>query len=439
VKLDLTALTEAEAAGIQIFEKPAVGSWTKAFGLETGPVSFRDCYDPEFYELEKEAVFRRSWLQVGRVEELPRQGTYFTKELEFLGVSLLVLRGMDDQIRAFHNVCSHRGNKLMWDDFPAKESKGSCRAISCKYHGWRYDLEGEISYVHNAPEFFDLAAEDLALPKVHLDTWAGFIFVNLDEEPRESLQSFLGPGFAQLERYPFHEMTYTFSFTSVVQGNWKLFKDAFQESYHFPHVHARATNPEAVRSGADRVPSMVPYFAKLGKHGIYTSAGPKGNMAIRARQPLPANTLFRADVFGYEDAIDIELGNTVNPGGVPTWGFDSWQIYPNFTILTRGRSNYFTFSYWPIGPNAMRMVHTISYLPPRSPREWAAVEHATNINRELGSEDVSAPEATQTVLASGGRAAFYLADQEVLIRHFHAMVQADVEALRRELAEKPGR
>src|SRR3974377_1008713 len=162
------SLTEAEAAGIQEFEKPAPGTWTEAFGLGTGPVSFADSYDPEFYELEKEAVFKRSWLNVGRVEELPRLGSYFTKELEFLGVSILVIRGMDDQIRAFHNVCSHRGNKLMWDDYPSKESKGNCRQISCKYHGWRYDLDGQINYVHNAPEFFDLKAEDLALPPIHL-------------------------------------------------------------------------------------------------------------------------------------------------------------------------------------------------------------------------------------------------------------------------------
>ena len=124
----IQGLTETEAAGIQSFEKPSAGSWTEAFGLGTGKVSFKDCYDPEFYELEKEAVFRRTWLHMGRVEHmLPRKGTYFTRELEFLGVSVLIIRGMDDEIRAFHNVCPHRGNKLMWDEYPDRESKGACR------------------------------------------------------------------------------------------------------------------------------------------------------------------------------------------------------------------------------------------------------------------------------------------------------------------------
>lgn len=175
--LDLNAV---EVSGIEIFEKPPVGSWTEAFGLDTGPIGLEDSFSPEFYQLEKEAVFRRSWLNIGRVEDLPRRASYFIKELRFLNALLLVVRGMDDEIRAFHNVCSHRINQLVWDDFPSRETKGMCRAIACKYHGWRYALDGSIQYVHNAAEFFDLDPERLALPKMHLEVWAGFIFVNLE-------------------------------------------------------------------------------------------------------------------------------------------------------------------------------------------------------------------------------------------------------------------
>ena len=97
VNQDFTVLTEIEANGIQEFPKPASGSWTAEFGLDTGPVSFKGAYDREFFELEREAVFRRNWLNIGRVDaDLPRKGTYFTKELEFLGVSVLVVRDMDD-------------------------------------------------------------------------------------------------------------------------------------------------------------------------------------------------------------------------------------------------------------------------------------------------------------------------------------------------------
>src|SRR5690242_10554722 len=124
------------------FPKPAAGSWTRDAGLSTGLVSYEDCISPEFYELEREAVFRRAWLNVGRVEDIPRPGRYFTKDLEVLRASIVVVRGLDGRVRAFHNVCRHRGNKLVWNDFPRQETSGACRQFTCKYHGWRYDLEG---------------------------------------------------------------------------------------------------------------------------------------------------------------------------------------------------------------------------------------------------------------------------------------------------------
>ena len=112
--------------------------------LGTGPVSYDDSISPEFYELEREAIFRRTWLNVGRVEQLPKVGSYFTKELDAAGTSIVVVRGSDDEVRAFHNICRHRGNKLVWSDYPREETSGVCRQFTCKYHGWRYDLDGEL-------------------------------------------------------------------------------------------------------------------------------------------------------------------------------------------------------------------------------------------------------------------------------------------------------
>src|ERR1051325_1381841 len=86
-------------------------SWTEKYPeLATGRVSFADSVSPEFYERERDAIFRRAWLNVGRVDDLPRNGTWFTKELVAARTSVLVTRGMDGEIRAFHNVCRHRRN-----------------------------------------------------------------------------------------------------------------------------------------------------------------------------------------------------------------------------------------------------------------------------------------------------------------------------------------
>jgi len=427
----ISGLTEAEAAGIQTFEKPAPGTWTEALGLGTGPVSFKDCYDTEFYEDEKEAVFRRNWLNVGRVGQLPRNGTYFTKELEFLGVSVLVVRDMENEIRAFHNVCSHRGNKLMWDDFPTKESKGNCRQIACKYHGWRYDLDGEISYVHNAPEFFDLKAEDLALPKINVDVWAGFIFINLDNEPRQSLRDFLTPTLEKLETYPFEKMPRVYRFETVVGANWKLFMDAFQELYHVPYVHGKVTNNAIPQTGVDKVPQMIPYFGTYGKHRLMTTGGAKANKGVRVRRPIDA--LFQANFIGTDYTPDIgPLGDGLNPAGIENWGVDSWQLYPNFVIIAWSSNYWYTYHYWPLSATSHKFEWTVGFAEPTNTRERLAQEHALVMMREGILQDANTLEATQLGIMSGARDDFFLCDQEVALRHLHDVVQADVAASRAE-------
>ena len=148
--------------------------------LGTGPVSYEDSISPEFFELEREAIFARTWLNVGRIEQLPRVGSYFTKEIDAARTSIVVVRGADDEVRAFHNICRHRGNKFVWQDYPSEETAGTCRQFQCKYHGWRYSLEGDLTFVQQEDEFFDLDKADYGLAPVQVDAWEGFIFVNLD-------------------------------------------------------------------------------------------------------------------------------------------------------------------------------------------------------------------------------------------------------------------
>src|SRR5215831_11234535 len=117
-----------EEESVARFQRPAEGTWTEHYPeLGTGPVSYEDSISPAFYELEREAIFKRAWLNVGRVEQLPRNGSYFTRELAVARTSLIIVRGTDGEIRAFHNMCRHRGNKLVWSDDPGAETQGSCR------------------------------------------------------------------------------------------------------------------------------------------------------------------------------------------------------------------------------------------------------------------------------------------------------------------------
>src|SRR5262245_1148210 len=174
------------------FTKPEQGSWTEHYGLDTGPVSYEDSISAEHYELEREAIFGRAWLNVGRVEQLPKPGSYFTRELDAARTSVVVVRDTSGEVRAFHNVCRHRGNKLVWSDYPAEETSGFCRQFTCKYHGWRYALDGQLTFVQQESEFFELDKSDYGLAAVHVDVWEGFIFVNLDRGGVVPLREYLG-------------------------------------------------------------------------------------------------------------------------------------------------------------------------------------------------------------------------------------------------------
>ena len=232
--------------------KPPEGSWTAHYPeLGTEPMSYEDSISPEIHELEREAIFKRSWLNVGRVEQLSRNGSYFTKELAVANTSIVVVRDRSGEIRAFHNICRHRGNKLVWTDFPREEASGNCRQFVCKYHGWKYDLDGACAFVQQESEFFDLDKADYGLVPVHCDVWAGFIFVNFEPEPRQTLREFLGPMVTAIEGYPFDLQTERFFYRAEVGSNWKLFMDAFQEFYHAPILHARQS-PFAARRRAGR-------------------------------------------------------------------------------------------------------------------------------------------------------------------------------------------
>src|SRR4051812_42701162 len=111
------------------FPKPEEGSWTEHFGLHTEPVAYDDSIAPEHYEKERDAIFRRTWLNVGRVEQLPRNGSYFTRELDAARTSVVIVKDMKGEVRAFQNMCRPRGNKLVWTTIPAKRRR-VCAASS---------------------------------------------------------------------------------------------------------------------------------------------------------------------------------------------------------------------------------------------------------------------------------------------------------------------
>ena len=200
-------------------------------------------------------------------------------------------------MRGFHNICRHRGNKLVWNDFPDEETSGTCRQFTCKYHGWRYDLDGSLTFVQQESEFFDLDKDDYGLVPVQTEVWEGFIFVNLDPDNTMSVKEYLGDLGAGLEGYPFGEMTQVYKYRANVGSNWKLFIDAFAEFYHAPVLHAKQATDDESRKLQGYGFEALSYVID-GPHGMVSSWGgmspPKDPRMVKPIENGPPQRTLRA-------------------------------------------------------------------------------------------------------------------------------------------------
>jgi phenylpropionate dioxygenase-like ring-hydroxylating dioxygenase large terminal subunit len=419
------------------FPKPAEGSWTEHYPeLGTGPVSYEDSISPEHYELERNAIFARTWLNVGRVEQLPRVGSYFTKEIDAARTSIVVVRSADDQVRAFYNMCRHRGNKLVWQDYPGEETSGTCRQFTCKYHGWRYSLEGDLTFVQQEEEFFDLDKADYGLVSVQCEVWEGFIFVNLDPANTTSARDYLGKFAAGLEGYPFGEMTTVYKYRADVRSNWKLYIDAFAEFYHAPVLHAK-------QYVGDESSKLMGYgFEALhydvdGPHGMVSSWGgmapPKDINMVK-----PIERVLRSGNFGPWDRPEISgldpLPPGLNPARHRAWGLDSYVFFPNFMMVVWAPGWYLTYHYWPTSYNTHVFEGQLCFVAAKNARERVAHEYAAVAFKDYALQDAGTLDGTQLGLESRACTLFPLNDQEILVRHFHKTVGDWVRDYQRDAA-----
>ncbi len=424
--------------GLQERLSTGKGKFTPQYeGLGTAPVSYEDCVSPEFFEAEREAVFKRSWLYVGRSEQLRRKGSYFTRELPGRLASIVVARGRDGKVNAFHNVCAHRGNKVVWQEHPGEESKGFCREFHCKYHGWRYGLDGQVTHVTNEQEFFDLDRSRLRMPPLHCEEFAGFVFVNLAEDP-VPLRTFLGDRLLELEEYPFELMTQRYGFRSRIRGNWKLAVDSVCEWYHPPYVHARFIDKD-VSKAEKMVPPVDSYHYDLFTPHMLTSV--PGPPPLRPREPSTAGPaardqkwvyrLFRAGLFGPDDVPDIgPQPEFLNKGRIRAWSNDQFWLFPNLSVQIWQRGYYITYTYWPESVDSHIYDIDLYFVPPKNAQERLAQELVVDSTIEFAMQDVNTIEATHSGLSTRANQEFHLSDQELLIRHFHKTVGDTVAAHR---------
>ena len=184
--------------------------------------------DPEFVALERDRVWRRSWLYAGHLSQLPEQGSYLTTDRS--GSPVVVVRGEDDVVRAFYNSCRHRAAPVVRDEC------GTARRLTCQYHSWSYGLAGELRAVPDSRSFVDLDESSLELVPVRCEAWEGFVFVNEDPSA-PSLETYLGPLAEQMREIDGTRLRWITRQHHHVAANWKVVVDAFLEVYHIRTVH----------------------------------------------------------------------------------------------------------------------------------------------------------------------------------------------------------
>lgn len=397
-------------------EKPVEGSWTEHYPeLGTGPISFRDSISPEFYEREREAVFKRAWLNVCRVEEMPQVGSYLLKEIEVVNAALILVRGADDRIRTFHNQCRHRGNKLITG---AGAGAGQVDEFVCPQCGWRYALDGSLVHIPGHAQYFDLDAKDYGLVPVHCDVWAGFVFVNFDDQPRQSLREFLGPMVTGLDDYPFGKLTERYDWEAHNNSNWKIFADAFQEYYHVPSLHTQQVPAEVRNPGAG---FTCGHFQLDGPHRLVSTAGTR-RWLLAPEYMYPIERATQSGLVGPWRTPDIgELPAGLNPGGIEPWGISNFQIFPNLEILIYG-GWYLLYRYWPTSYNTHRFEAFTYFHPARTVRERIEHEVAAVVLKEFALQDAGMLGGTQAALEYDVIDDFPVSDQEILVRHLHKVV-----------------
>jgi glycine betaine catabolism A len=192
----------------------------------------------EIFAEEQEKIFLRGWLCIGRADRIAGPGDYVVHEIG--RESVIVLRTQEGELRAYHNVCRHRGTRLC-----EAHSGRFSETIQCPYHAWTYALDGRLLGAPSTGEFEDFRKSDYPLLPVAVASWEGFLFVNLSPEPEPFEQAF-APLVDRFSRFNLPGLTVARTIEYDVRANWKLLFQNYSECYHCGPVHpplARLTPP----------------------------------------------------------------------------------------------------------------------------------------------------------------------------------------------------
>ncbi len=382
--------------------------------LGTGPIDVAPLIDPELFELERDRVFKKTWLFVARAEEIPEAGDYKIRQLDVASTSIIIVRDKSGRINAFHNICTHRGNKVIQED--GAQTFGNCgnHLMTCRFHAWSFSTDGKLQGVPRQENFANLDKNCHSLKSVHCEEWQGFIFINLDKAPEQTLIEYLDGMVDQFSGYPYHESTLSYRYSTVLNCNWKVAMYAFSEGYHVPTIHA-ATLPSLAK--IEQIE-----FQCFGPHSTSALYVPP----VAGMEPTPATGNLGGRLHMSEQhkpRLDL-LPEKMNPSRRSDFQFEFPVFFPNLVLhLCAGNGypgmTYFHHQFWPLSVGQTLWEGTNYFKPPATPSERVAIAHINALHRNAWLEDTSTMEDTYAALCSGALEEMVLMDEEIMIRNTH--------------------
>lgn len=359
--------------------------------------------DAEFFEVEKETIFRPSWQVVCHLSDVPDPGDFHT--FDFIGEMIVVVRGDDGAVRAFHNVCRHRAARLV--DGPA----GNCgQRLICPYHAWNYDLQGRLAGVPQRKTFGDLDVDAHGLVPVELEVFFGFIFVRL-ASGGPSVAEMMKPYADELEPYRMEELRALGRVTLRPRHlNWKNIGDNYSDSLHITVAH----------------PGLTRLFGR--GYGIEASEW-VDKMWGALRDTASSNPSERA----YQTLLP-DVGH-LPPERKRFWTY--FKIWPNvaFDIYP----DQIDFMQWiPISATES-VIREIAYVIPDERRAMKATRYLNwRINRQVNKEDTDLIYRVQAGMQTSAYTLGPLGEGEVCLRHFSQKMRRLIPEARLHRAPAPG-
>ena len=345
--------------------------------------------DPGFFELEKQKIFRTSWQLVCHSSDIPRPGDFH--RFDFLGESIIAVRGEDGEIRSFHNVCRHRASRLL------DETSGNCgKRITCPYHAWTYSTDGRLVAVPHRSSFPGLQLEEHGLARLEQEVFMGFVFVRL--APGEvSVKEMAAPYAHEMAAYRMEELVPQGRVTLRPRAvNWKNVADNYSDGLHITVAHPGLTRLFGQGYGIEAKPWIDKMWGTLREV-------PSSNWSERHYQKL----------------LPQVMG--LPPERQRLWTY--FKLWPNVAFdIYPDQIDFMQFV--PVSPTET-LIREIAYVHPDSRREMRAARYLNwRINRKVNLEDKTLIERVQAGMGSTSYTVGPLSEAEVCLRSFARRMRA---------------